>query len=147
MLATACMIGLATDGRIFSGYALAAATFGLVGYAAYARPYVEVSEGEVVLANPLRTVHLTWPAIEKAVGGLSLRLVTAYGTYTAWAAPLRRHLEEDINAQLQAHRDAGHLDAPRLERPKALIRWNADVLVPAALLSAFAIALAVGTFF
>ena len=59
---------------------------GLLGWAAFWMPYVEISDGEVVVRNTLRTVHVPWPAIESVEGRYGLRLVTAYGSVTAWAA-------------------------------------------------------------
>ena len=59
---------------------------GLLGWAAFWMPYVEISDGEVVARNTLRTVHVPWPAIESVEGRYGLRLVTAYGSVTAWAA-------------------------------------------------------------
>lgn len=144
------MLGIAAlvaAGELFSGYTLLLAAVGVAGYAAYVGPYVDINPGELVLANPLRTVHVPWPAIQAVDGRLGLRVRTTEGRYTAWAAPLRRRLDEDVVEQLEAHRAAGHLDDPRFERPKPTIRWNIGVVCAAALLSAFAIALALGTFF
>src|SRR5690349_14645185 len=60
--------------------------FGLVGWAAFWRPHVEVSDGGVTVVNTLRTVRVPWPAIEDVDGRYGLRLRTAYGSVTAWAA-------------------------------------------------------------
>lgn len=146
-VAVAATVALAAAGELMSLRTLCALVFGLAGYAAYVRPYVDINPGEVVLANPLRTVHVPWPAIESVSGRLGLRLQTAHGTYTSWAAPQRQRLGDDVVRQLEEHRASGHLDDPRFAPPAPTIRWNRDVLVPAAFVSAFAIALALGTFF
>lgn len=53
----------------------------------YARPAVVVHDGGVELRNVTRTVHLAWPAIQRVDTKYALTLETAYGTYSAWAAP------------------------------------------------------------
>lgn len=146
-VAVVVTVALAAAGELLSVRTLCALVFGLAGYAAYVRPYVDISPGEVVLANPLRTVHVPWPTIQSVSGRLGLRIQTVHGAYTSWAAPQRGRVHEDVLRQLEEHRAGGHLDDPRFAPPRPEIRWNRDVLVPAALLSAFAIALAVGTFF
>ena len=39
------------------------------------------------LVNVLRTIDLPWPAIQLVDTKWALTLVTAYGKFTAWAAP------------------------------------------------------------
>jgi len=56
-------------------------------WATFWRPRVEVSDGGVRLVNVLRTVDVPWPAIQLIDTKWALTLVTAYGTFTAWAAP------------------------------------------------------------
>lgn len=56
-------------------------------WAAFWRPYVEVSDGGVRLVNVFRTVDLPWPSIQTIDTKWALTLVTAYGRFTAWAAP------------------------------------------------------------
>lgn len=56
-------------------------------WAAYWRPEVSVDDGGVHLVNVLRTIDLPWPAIQRVDTKWALTLVTAYGKYTAWAAP------------------------------------------------------------
>ncbi|MBO1751912.1 PH domain-containing protein [Actinotalea sp. BY-33] len=51
------------------------------------RPAVLVDDSGVELRNVLRTVHLPWPAILRIDTKYALTLETAYGTYSAWAAP------------------------------------------------------------
>ena len=56
-------------------------------WAAFWRPHVDVSDGGVRLVNVFRTIDLPWPAITAIDTKWSLTLETAYGTFTAWAAP------------------------------------------------------------
>jgi hypothetical protein len=56
-------------------------------WALFWRPAVEVSDGGVRLVNPLRTIDLSWPSIQAVDTKFALTLITAYGRYTAWAAP------------------------------------------------------------
>lgn len=56
-------------------------------WAAYWQPAVTVSAAGVTLRNVLRTVELPWPSIQRVDTRFALTLVTAYGTYSAWAAP------------------------------------------------------------
>jgi len=107
---------------------------GLLGWAAFWQPHVEVSDGGVTVVNTLRTVHVPWPAIEDVEGRYGLRLQTAYGAVTAWAAsaPTGRarargeqseaaNLVKDHLAELSA---AGYLDDPRLEGPALPTTWH-----------------------
>jgi hypothetical protein len=50
-------------------------------------PRVVVDDGGVHLVNPLRTIDVPWPAIQNVDTKWALTLTTAYGTFTAWAAP------------------------------------------------------------
>jgi hypothetical protein len=51
------------------------------------RPEVVVDDSGVHLVNVLRSVHVPWPAIQAVDTKWALTLVTAYGRFTAWAAP------------------------------------------------------------
>jgi hypothetical protein len=120
--------------------------FGLVGWAAFWRPHVEVSDGGVTVVNTLRTIRVPWPAIEDVDGRYGLRLRTAYGTVTAWAAgaPAGRQrargedsaMAQTVSGRLAELRDAGYLDDPRLERPAPDTTWHLEVVVPLVLLVA-----------
>ena len=61
----------------------------LVGgcWATFWRPCVEVSDGGVRLVNVTRTIDVPWPAITGIETRWALTLLTAYGKFTAWAAP------------------------------------------------------------
>ncbi len=108
--------------------------FGVLGWAAFWDPYVEVADGGVTIANTLRTIVVPWPAVEEVEGRYGLRLRTAYGGFTAWAAHApagrqrARGLENEsarlVRERLEALRHAGHLDNPRLERPEAQVTWH-----------------------
>lgn len=56
-------------------------------WALFWRPCVIVDDGGVRIVNPLRTIELPWPSIVAVDTKWSLTLVTAYGEFTAWAAP------------------------------------------------------------
>ncbi len=119
--------------------------FGVLGWAAFWQPYVEVSEGGVTVANTLRTVTLPWPAIEEVDGRYGLRLRTAYGSFTAWAAqaPAGRDRAREVDSEtarlvrerLAALRAAGHLDDPRLERARPEVAWHREVVAALVLLA------------
>lgn len=59
----------------------------LTVWAAYWRPCVQVDDGGVHLVNVLRTIDLPWPSIQRIDTKWALMLYTAYGSFTAWAAP------------------------------------------------------------
>lgn len=116
----------------------------LMAWLAFWRPAVEVSDGGVVLRNVWRTVHVPWPAMLEVDGRLGLRLVTAYGSYQAWAAPAPRRTRSGVAAPGAAVtavqrrwdqlRDAGFLDEPRLERPTARTELHRGAIVASAAL-------------
>jgi hypothetical protein len=118
---------------------------GLLGWAAFWMPYVEISDGEVVVRNTLRTVHVPWPAIESVEGRYGLRLVTAYGSVTAWAASApggrqRARVEQSesaalVEARLAELRAAGYLDERRLERPRLRTAWHRPIIAALVLLA------------
>lgn len=65
-------------------------------------PRVEVSDGGVDVVNPLRSVHVPWPALAQVESGWSLTLVTAQGgRVTAFAAPAAGALGAGSPAQLR----------------------------------------------
>jgi hypothetical protein len=133
------LVSMAVDGlQVLLTYGAPLALLGVLGWAALWRPYVEVSDGGVTVANTLRTVTVPWPAVEGVEGRYGLRLRTAYGPVTAWAAGApagrqRARGEESEAAQavldrLESLRTAGHLDAPRLEQPGLLTSWHRELL-------------------
>jgi Bacterial PH domain len=58
-------------------------------WATFWRPRVEVSDGGVRIVNVMRTIDVPWPAITGIDTRWALTLLTAYGKFTAWAAPAR----------------------------------------------------------
>jgi hypothetical protein len=50
-------------------------------------PRVVVDDGGVHLVNIARTIDVPWPAISEVETKWALTLFTAYGRFTAWAAP------------------------------------------------------------
>lgn len=61
--------------------------FPVVVWVLLGRPAVVVSDAGVELRNVLRTIELPWPSIERIDTKYALTLYTAYGVYSAWAAP------------------------------------------------------------
>ncbi len=82
-------------------------------WATFWRPEVMVDDGGVRLVNVLRTVHVPWPAIQAIDTKWALTLITAYGRFTAWAAPA-----PGVHQAVRATRhDAEHL-------PMSALRGN-----------------------
>lgn len=59
----------------------------LLAAALFWRPAVEVSDGEVVIRNVLRTIRAPWPAYVGHEVRWSLVVSTSGGSWTAWSAP------------------------------------------------------------
>jgi len=59
----------------------------LVCWAVFWRPAVEVSDAGVTLINVTRRISIPWPALQEVDTQWALRLSTAYGRWSAWAAP------------------------------------------------------------
>ncbi len=55
-------------------------------WATFWRPCVAVSDAGVELVNVSRTVFIPWPALQGIDTKWSLKLITAYGRFTAWSA-------------------------------------------------------------
>lgn len=125
-------------------YGAVLAAIALIGWSAFWTPYVEVSDGGVVLRNVLRTVTLPWPAIEEIQGRYGLELTTAYGRFTAWAASApvgrdRRRGGSSLACEevLQRRQElAEYLEAPRLERERPVVHWHWPELAAAGALVA-----------
>lgn len=125
--------------------------FGLCGWGAFWQPYVEVSDGGVTVANTTRTLEIPWPAVQSVDGRYGLRLETAYGPVTSWAAPApvgrqraaRRvsPAAAAVSERLHALRAAGHLEAPVLERPGPRVVWRRALLTALATLAVAAVLL------
>jgi hypothetical protein len=76
-------------------------------WALFWRPAVVVDDGGVHLVNPLRTIDVPWPAIQAIDTKYAHVLITAYGRFTAWAAPAPG-VRETVRASRQETR---HLPA------------------------------------
>lgn len=63
------------------------ALISLAVWASYWNPRVSIDDAGVHLVNVLRTIDLPWPAIQRIDTKWALTLITAYGTFPAWAAP------------------------------------------------------------
>ena len=143
LLAGAGLVTAALDGGLLR---LGAPTvlFGVLGWAAFWRPYVAVSDGGVTVSNTTRTIEVPWPAIESVDGRYGLRLGTAYGRVVAWAASApagrqRARGEESetarlVNERRRALQAAGYLDDPKLEKPSPEVTWHNGLLAVLGLL-------------
>ena len=150
-VAVAALVLTATEGlEAVLRYAAPLALFALLGWAAFWQPYVEVTDGGVEIANTLRTVEVPWPAVEEVEGRYGLRLRTAYGPVTAWAAsaPSGRDraagrpglVAAAVTERLEELRAEGFLDDRRIERPRPRTRWHVAVLAAAGVLLALSVA-------
>lgn len=91
---------------------LASALGTLLVWAAFARPAVEVSDGEVVLVNVTRTVRIPWPLLERAEARWSLEVHTTDGRrWTAWAAPRSSAAGGAMRARRGGAQDTGRRPA------------------------------------
>lgn len=61
----------------------------LVAYALWWRPAVEVSDGGVTLREPLRDVHVPWPAVRGFEARWSFTVLSTEGRHASWALPVR----------------------------------------------------------
>jgi hypothetical protein len=79
----------------------------LAGYAAWMilwQPAVHISDGGVRLENVFRSVHVSWPAIQRVDTKWSLTLYTAFGSFAAWAAPAPgRHSQLSVDPANTRH--------------------------------------------
>lgn len=147
-MAVSGVLGVVLAARLGGGsvtsYGAPLLLFALLGWAGFWRPQVEVSDGGVRITNTWRTVHVPWPAITAVEGRYGLRLLTAHGNVTSWAAPApagrarARGSESEaadlVNERLGDLRAAGYLDHPTLERESLDANWNIPVAVAAGVL-------------
>jgi len=116
----ACALGLAREVQARPGAALSLlpwlALASLLVWAMYWRPCVQVDDGGVHLVNVLRTIDLPWPSIQRIDTKWALMLYTAYGSYTAWAAPA-----PGLRAASQLH------PGPRSSMPESAISDGVSV--------------------
>jgi hypothetical protein len=78
-------------------------------WAAYFFPSVTISPAGVTIRNITRTIELPWPAIQRIETKYALTLYTAYGSYSAWAAPApgRAEIARAGNAKVYREHSAG----------------------------------------
>lgn len=133
-------------------YAAALLLFAVLGWAAFWRPGVVVSDAGVLVINTWRGVHVPWPAVESVDGRYGLRLRTAYGVVTAWGvtAPSGRSRRGEngvseaavlVGQRLEDLRAAGYLDSPALERASLQRHWHLRTIVAVTTLLVLALAL------
>jgi hypothetical protein len=84
---TALLIAVDGNGTDLLGFAPWLALLAGGCWATFWRPRVEVTDGGVRLVNVTRTIDIPWPAIAGIETRWALTLRTAYGKFTAWAAP------------------------------------------------------------
>ncbi len=156
----ATMMGLATLGLVSAAtggvadlvrFSAPLLLFGVLGWAAFWRPYVEISDGGVQVQNTLRSVQVPWPALEKVDGRYGLTLRTAHGAVRSWAAaaPAGRQrargeqsaASTEVSSRWHELRAAGHLVAPRLERTRLLTSWHWPLLTVLGLLALLSVVL------
>ena len=100
----------------------------------YFRPFVEVSDGGIVLGNPLATKQIPWPAVESLRIRGSFAVVTRNGvTHNSFAATIANKrndlglagvVKDFADARLEALKAAGFLDDIRLEGAQVTTHWN-----------------------
>ena len=125
--------------------------FGVLGWAAFWQPCVDLSDSGVTVRNTLRTIHVPWTALEAVEGRYGLRLLTSAGAVTAWAAPAPASRErsaerqsntaETVRDRLEALRASGHLDRSRPERERLQSAWHLPLIAALALLAVACLAL------
>lgn len=123
-------------------------------WAAFWRPAVLVSDGEVVVRNVWRTTRVPWPTYRGVESGLSLVLRHTEGAVTAWAAPTGRgggtaaSVEAAVRERHRLLVDAGHLRGAEAARLGAGIRpvrvWHLRTLSTVAALVAGLLVLRAG---
>lgn len=84
---TAIITGLITNASAMVPFIAPILLAAWLAWAAYWRPAVIVTPAGVELRNVTRTIDLPWPAIQRIDTKFALTLYTAFGSYSAWAAP------------------------------------------------------------
>jgi hypothetical protein len=115
-------------------YGGAIALVGVLAWAVFWEPHIEVSDGGVKVANTLRTIEVPWPAVDSVDGRYGLRLHTPYGKVVAWGAdaPVGRkrsrgvvsHASAAVIGRQEELRAAGYLADPKLEQPRLRTTWH-----------------------
>jgi hypothetical protein len=93
-VAVAVVVVLGLAGFVLTGdwtglarYAWPLLLIGVLAFAAFWLPRVDVAEHEITVVNVFSTVHVPWPAIERVDTKYALTLYTPKGKVTAWASP------------------------------------------------------------
>lgn len=93
-IAVAVIVVLGLGGFVVSGdwpglvrYAWPLLLLGVLAFAAFWFPRVDVAEHEVTVVNVFSTRHVPWPAIERVDTKYALTLYTPKGRVSAWASP------------------------------------------------------------
>lgn len=145
-VAALVLVAVATDGAdAVVTWGPLVVLFGVVGWAAFWQPYVEVSDGGVRVVNTLRTVDVPWPAVEDVEGRYGLSLRTTWGVAQAWGAqaPTGRgratgregEAATVVRERWERLRAQGHLDDARPEQDALPVTWHRGTIgVLAALL-------------
>lgn len=90
----------------------------VLAWALFWNPRVHVDASGVLLVNVFRTIRLPWPSIQEIDTKWSLTLKTAYGSYSAWAAPSPgRHGTRRVTDQDLRHLPQSSYDADNSVRP------------------------------
>lgn len=100
--------------------------FAALVWAIFGRPFLRVSDGGVEIGNVLRLIHVPWPAVTELDRRWGLRVVTAFGKYTAWSVPApkrpsfgstfvggTRVMEQKASQSAASLLDNGARDAPK----------------------------------
>ena len=111
-------------------------------WAAFWWPAVIVTPAGVTIKNILRTIELPWPAIKGIDTRYACTFQTAYGQYSAWAAPApgRAGVAQQaksgvlstgdlIKARFDDVRASGLLANAKLERERPLVRWHWPLII------------------
>jgi len=116
-------------------------------WAAFWWPAVIVTPAGVTIKNILRTIELPWPAIQAIDTRYALTLQTAYGQYSAWAAPAPgragvaqaaktggNSIGERVSRRYDEVRASGLLNGAKLERDRPIVRWHWPLIAAMAIL-------------
>ena len=122
-VAAICLVGLI--GLTFDAGAVGLIRYGwwvalpaVLAWATFWNPCIVVDDAGVLLVNVFRSIQLPWPAIQDIDTKWSLKLVTAYGSFSAWAAPAPgRHGSREISPQEVKHLPESSYGVGRSVRP------------------------------
>lgn len=61
--------------------------FAAIVWAIFDKPFLRVTDGGVEIGNVFRLIHVPWPSVTELDRRWGLRVMTAFGNYTAWSVP------------------------------------------------------------